>query len=133
MNFAFAKSSLFAKAHEGARKGGMDVKATKQLANKMIVFFQNYDAAEGVPSFEKFADTVGCDGEELRRLSEDDASFARAYRRCLSILRDRLTDGALLRRYDSSFCKYALDSLNDADVNGGDNAPLDAVEVRVIV
>ena len=107
------------------------MRAKRQLADKMIVFFQNYDAAEGVPSFEKFADTVGCDGEELRALADSDEVFARAYRRCQSILRDRLTDGALLRRYDSSFCKYALDSLNCAVVNGGENTPL-AVEVRIV-
>lgn len=107
------------------------MRAKKQLADKMIVFFQNYDAAEGVPSFEKFADTVGYDGEELRALAERDGYFARAYRRCQSILRDRLTDGALLRRYDSSFCKYALDSLKCAELDGGENTPL-AVEVRIV-
>ena len=107
------------------------MRASKQLSEKMIAFFQNYDALEGVPSFEKFADTVGCDGEELRLLADGNADFARAYRRCQSILRDRLTDGALLRRYDSSFCKYALDSLNCAVVDGGENAPLE-VEVRIV-
>ena len=107
------------------------MKPKKALSKTMIAFFQNYDEAEGLPSFEKFADTVGCDGEELRELAEADADFARAYRRCQSILRDRLTDGALLRRYDPSFCKYALDSLNCAVVNSGDNAPLE-VEVRIV-
>ena len=107
------------------------MRAKRQLKESMIAFFQNYDTAEGVPSFEKFADTVGCDGEELRLLAERDADFARAYRRCLSILRDRLTDGALLRRFDPSFCKYALDSLNAADVDGGENTPLE-VEIRIV-
>ena len=107
------------------------MRAKRKLSEKMILFFQNYDAAEGVPSFEKFADTVGCDGEELRLMAEADARFARAYRRCQSILRDRLTDGALLKRYDSSLCKYALDSLDCAAVGGGENAPLE-VEVRIV-
>ena len=101
------------------------------LSQKMIAYFQNYDAAEGLPSFEKFADTVGLDGEALLQLKEESALFARAYRRCLAILRDRLTDGALLRRYDPSFCKYALDSLNCAVVDSGENAPLE-VEVRIV-
>ena len=102
-----------------------------KLSQEMITYFKNYDAAEGLPSFEKFADTVGLDGEDLRAMCGQDAAFARAYRRCLSILRDRLTDAALMRRYDPSFCKYVLDSLSSAELDGGENAPLE-VEVRIV-
>ncbi len=105
--------------------------AKKQLSQSMVDFFQSYDAAEGVPSFEKFADAVGIDSEELLELSRQSLSVGRAYRRCLAILRDRLTDGALLRRYDPSFCKYALDSLNCAVVDSGEKAPLE-VEIKIV-
>ena len=106
-------------------------RTVSELSEQMIAFFQNYEASEGLPSFEKFASSVGCDGEEVREMCEKSEHFARAYRRCLAILRDRLTDAALLRRYDPSFCKYVLDTLNDADDIGGEDTPL-AVEVRIV-
>ena len=103
----------------------------KALASQMVDFFKNYDAAEGIPSFEKFAESAGVDGEELARLSGSSLAVGRAYRQCIRILRDRLTDGALLKRYDSSFCKYTLDALDRAVIDGGEKPPLE-VEIRVV-
>ena len=111
----------------------MRSKKYKKLADLMVRFFQTYDAAEGVPSFEKFADTVGADGGVLREYAAASPYFAAATSRCLAILRDRVTDAALLRRYDPSFCKYLLDTLNEqaACGTGEENAPF-AVEIKIV-
>ncbi len=104
--------------------------SVKQTAQQMIGFFQTYDAQEGVPSLDKFADTVGLDGEALRAQASVSPTLARAIRRCNTILCDRLRDGGLLKRYDPSFCKYLLDSLKDADQLGGDQDQT-AFEVKI--
>ena len=99
----------------------------------MVRFFQTYDQAEGIPSFEKFADTIGADAQDIDAWSKQSKHFRRAVARCTRILRDRLTDAALLRRYDPSFCKYVLDSMNDVGDSDGDGraAPF-KVEIIVV-
>ena len=93
----------------------MDIKtnaAAKRLAEKMIAYFEGYDAQEGVPSFEKFAQAVSLDGKHaLFSLASRFPVLSASVLRCRDILRDRVTDAALLRRYDPSFCKYLLDAL----------------------
>ena len=79
---------------------------TKDLPRRIYTFFKDYDAP-GVPSFSKFARSIGAtivDIERFRRHSE----FDRAYRECSEIRRDYLIDNGLTKRYDSSFAKFLL-------------------------
>ena len=107
--------------------------AACRLSEKMIAYFEQYDAQEGVPSFEKFAQTVSLDGKrELLSLAARFPVLSAAIARCRDVLRDRLTDAALLRRYDPSFCKYLLDALAAESGSGEDAEERIEVEVRVL-
>ena len=81
-------------------------KYTKDLPRKLYTFFLNYDGP-GVPSFSKFARSIGvtlADIERYRRRGE----FERAYQECSEIRRDYLIDNGLVKRFDSSFTKFLL-------------------------
>lgn len=76
------------------------------LPRKMYTFFISY-AEQGVPSFSKFARSIGVTLSELDQFKEN-SEFERAYRECSEIRRDYLIDNALCKRYDPSFTKYLL-------------------------
>ena len=83
-------------------------KYTSDLPRKLYTFFLNYDGI-GAPSFSKFARSIGAtlyDVEYYRRHSE----FERAYQECSEIRRDYLIDNGLVKRFDSSFTKFLLNS-----------------------
>lgn len=64
---------------------------------------------DGVPpSFSKFARSVGMTTAELEAMRAKHARFDEAWRECIEIRRDYLTDSALTRRYDPSFVKFLL-------------------------
>ena len=90
------------------KKDRPQMKNASEMAGRMYRFFISYDD-RGVPSFEKFAKSVGItvsDLESLRRRKR----FDRAYRECQEIRRDYLIDRALDRRFDPSFVKFLLSS-----------------------
>ena len=81
---------------------------TKDLPRRIYTFFLNYDGP-GAPSFSKFARSIGAtlsDIERYRRHGE----FERAYQECSEIRRDYLIDNGLVKRFDSSFTKFVLNS-----------------------
>ena len=84
----------------------MKAKYSKALPGMMYSFFRSYDGI-GAPSFIKFAQSIGVSLETLasfRRWERFDA----AWRECSEIRRDYLTDGALMKKFDSSFTKFIL-------------------------
>ena len=83
-------------------------KYTSDLPRRMYTYFLGFDAP-GAPSFAKFARSIGTtlsEIEEYRRHKE----FERAYRECSEIRRDYLIDNGLVKRFDSSFTKFVLNS-----------------------
>lgn len=72
----------------------------------MYTFFKSYDGV-GIPSFSKFARSIGV---TLSTLSEfrNKKRFDDAWRECSEIRRDYLIDGALTKKFDSSFTKFIL-------------------------
>ena len=104
------------------------MKYQKDLARKMYLYFVGYSEPAGVPSFGKFARSIGLTLDELsdfRRIKR----FDRAWRECLEIRRDYLIDMALTKRFDSSFAKFLL-SL-EADGETGEDSAI-AVSLEVI-
>ncbi len=84
------------------------IKYNTELPKQLYVYFLSY-SEPGVPSFDKFARSIGITLEninEFRRHKE----FERAYRECNEIRRDYLIDAALTKRFDSSFSKFLLTS-----------------------
>ena len=79
---------------------------TKDLPRKLYTFFLNYDSP-GVPSFSKFARSIGITLEELEACRKH-GEFERAYQECSEIRRDYLIDNGLVKRFDSSFTKFLL-------------------------
>ena len=93
----------------------------KDMPHKLYVFFSQYQDERGAPSFSKFARSICVtveDIEDYRRHGE----FERAYRECIEIRRDYLTDRALTKRFDPSFVKFLLSESDDhlADDTGID-------------
>ena len=85
----------------------------------MYTYFTSYKENIGAPSFSKFARQIGITLAELisyRRKKEFDA----AYRECCEIRRDYLIDGALSRRFDSSFTKFLYDKESISEAGEGD-------------
>ena len=77
------------------------------LSSEMVAYFRDYNG-EGVPTFTKFAESMGTDTASL--LESPSPCFRRAYEECRRILCDRVADGALSRRLDPSFAKFYLSS-----------------------
>ena len=105
-------------------------KYTSDLPRRIYTFFLSFDGP-GVPSFSKFARSIGVtlsDIERFRRHGE----FERAYRECSEIRRDYLIDNGLVKRYDSSLTKFLLNSeygMGDAKVSDEDNQMKVTLEV----
>ena len=82
-------------------------KYEKELPRQLYSSFLSMVNDGTPPSFSKFARSIGTTVGELegfRRHKE----FDRAWRECIEIRRDYLTDSALTRRYDPSFVKFLL-------------------------
>ena len=112
-------------------KGPFKVKKkySKSLPREMYTYFVNAAAEYEIPSFSKFARSTGVTFETLSDYRKN-KEFDRAWRDCIEIRRDYLTDCALTRRYDPSFVKFLLTLEADAnDVNEEDNTL--AVTVKV--
>ena len=99
-------------------------KYKKEYPRLLYTYFVTYQDTIGVPSFSKFARSIGVTVgalEGFRRHKE----FDEAYRECNEIRRDYLIDNALCKRFDSSFTKFLLASeyslgeraAEDKDVN----------------
>ena len=84
------------------------IKYSGNLPRLLYTFFISYSEA-GVPSFLKFARSIGATLEDIQDFRAH-SEFERAYRECNEIRRDYLIDAALTRRYDSSFSKFLLTS-----------------------
>ena len=90
------------------------------LCGKMYHFFLRYDD-RGLPSFTKFAISVGLSTEDIRRFRKN-PRFEAAYRECQEIRRDYLIDRALDKRFDGSFTKFLIscESENESSDDAGD-------------
>ena len=83
------------------------------LGEKMLHYFktagcEGSEYKEDLPSFVRFAHTLGTTVGALRRFKEQNADFRAVWEECEEILCDRIIDGALHRRFDGSFAKFFL-------------------------
>ena len=86
---------------------------TEALGEKMLHYFktagcEGSEYKEDLPSFVRFAHTLGTTVGALRRFKEQNADFRAVWEECEEILADRIMDGALHRRFDGSFAKFLL-------------------------
>ena len=81
-----------------------NAKYSKDLPRRMYSYFLSY-SEPGIPSFAKFARSIGVTAEELRSFREK-KKFDAAWRECNEIRRDYLIDTALCKRVDASFAKF---------------------------
>ena len=81
---------------------------TSDLPRRLYTFFLGYDGP-GAPSFSKFARSIGATLSDIERF-RDKGEFERAYQECSEIRRDYLIDNGLVKRFDSSFTKFLLNS-----------------------
>ena len=96
----------------------------------MYTYFVNaVTEGSSAPSFSKFARIIGVTLEALDGYRRHD-EFDRAWRDCIEIRRDYLTDCALTRRYDPSFVKFLIGLELDLKSEGEDDKAL-AVTVKV--
>lgn len=88
-------------------------KYSSDLPKRMYLYFLSYSDG-GLPSFRKFASSVGLTLAELMKMRSH-REFDRAYAECREIRRDYLIDKALEKRFDSSFAKFLISLENEAD------------------
>ena len=86
---------------------------SEMLGERMQHYFktagcEGSEYKEDIPSFVRFAHTLGTTVGALRRFKEQNADFRAVWEECEEILIDRITDGALHRRLDGSFAKFLL-------------------------
>ena len=81
-------------------------KYTSDLPRRLYTFFLSFDGP-GVPSFSKFARSIGATLSDIERFRSK-SEFERAYQECSEIRRDYLIDNGLVKRFDSSFTKFLL-------------------------
>ncbi len=101
-----------------------------RLAKKMLHYFETAgcegsEYKELLPSFVRFGRREGLSVKALSLLREKSEAFKEAYEECEEILKDRITDGALCRRLDSSFAKFLLSArygYSDKEEDGGTEA-----------
>ncbi len=87
-------------------------KYSSDLPKRMYLYFLSYSDG-GLPSFRKFASSVGLTLAELMKMRSH-REFDRAYAECREIRRDYLIDKALEKRFDSSFAKFLISLENEA-------------------
>ena len=106
-------------------------KYAKDLPRQLYAAFISMVNDSAVPSFSKFARSIGvttADLEAFRSHSE----FDRAWRECIEIKRDYLTECALTRRYDPSFVKFLLAEEFGVGYTGDGEDKNISVSVKVI-
>jgi hypothetical protein len=104
-------------------------KYTKDMPRRLYTFFTSCDDGAAAPSFSKFARSIGSTLSEIESWRKN-RTFDKAWRECIEIRRDYLTDMALTRRYDPSFVKFLLGAEFGVGESGGDGE-LD-VSIKVI-
>ena len=77
------------------------------MPRRLYSFFANSADSGNIPSFEKFARSIGATLEDIENMRSH-KKFDMAYREAGEIRRDYLIDGALTKRYDSSLVKFLL-------------------------
>lgn len=97
----------------------------------MYSFFVNYSDV-GLPSFNKFARSIGTTSEEIEKFRRH-GEFERAYQECSEIRRDYLIDNALAKRFDGTVTKFLLscEFKMDKDLDNDERGRLD-VTVEVL-
>ena len=98
------RESLAKKGCQRMKKRG--IKYSKDLPRFLYGFFNSWQDT-GLPSFDKFARSIGTTAEALREMRKH-SEFDRAWRECIEIRRDYLIDAALTRRFDPSFAKFLI-------------------------
>ena len=88
-------------------------KYDERLCGKMYRFFLGYED-KGLPSFTKFAISVGLSTEDIERFRKH-PRFEAAYRECKEIRKDYLIDRGLDKRFDGSFTKFLISCENDGE------------------
>ena len=107
-----------------SKKAGGNVTYSKSLVVEMMDYFTTAIKGgstgivkNGIPSFLKFAIKINTTSRTLRKwATERDENgeykhpeFAEAYEECKAMVADMIDDGALVKRFDSSFAKYLLE------------------------
>ena len=77
------------------------------LPQRMLSYFSSCEG-NSLPSFAKFAAASGYSCAQLRSFCQESEDFAQAYEECRARLADMIAEGALTKRYDSSFAKFLL-------------------------
>ena len=92
----------------------------------MYAYFLGY-SEPGLPSFAKFARSIGITLEELMAF-RGRGRFDAAWRECSEIRRDYLIDNALCKRFDASFTKFLLAEETTTDSTADFKLTLQVVE-----
>ena len=107
-----------------SKKAGGNVTYNKSFVEEMMDYFTTAIKGgstgivkNGIPSFLKFAIKINTTSRTLRKwATERDENgeykhpeFAEAYEECKAMVADMIDDGALVKRFDSSFAKYLLE------------------------
>ena len=90
--------------------------SNREFAERMLQYFRTAGTAdseykEELPSFVRFVHRMGTDMQGLQTRRSQSRAVTHAYEECQAILRDRIVDGALHKRYDASFAKFLLTDL----------------------
>ena len=109
---------------------GKRKKYERRMPHTMYTYFIGYSDS-GVPSFSKFARSIGATLADIESWREHD-EFDRAYRECNEIRRDYLIDGALGKRYDASTVKYLLTNEFGMEDGSSDEARHLDVTIEVV-
>ena len=86
-----------------------NTKYSADMPRKLYSFFVGYSDSHGVPSFSKFARSIGATLADIEEFLTHE-EFRRAYDECNEIRRDYLIDNALCKRLDGSLTKFLLAS-----------------------
>ena len=107
----------------------MKKKYDKELPREIYTYFISSVTESKIPSFSKFARSIGVTLDTLSGYRKN-KEFERAWRDCIEIRRDYLTDCALTKRYDPSFVKFLLGLELGTDTDENEDNTL-AVTVKV--
>ncbi len=106
----------------------------KEFIDEMLLFFSMPIGDEyggTLPSFVKFANSIGVTTATLLRWREKYPAFREAYEECRARLTDRLVDGVLARKYDASFVRAILSGTVLCEPEEADTAP-PGITVRIV-
>jgi len=93
--------------------GGRPSKYDPAYCSLMIEWFENSNDWAGVPTFEKYAYTIGVSVSTLRKWKTEHEEFSAAYASCKDLQLHMMFEGAIVGELHAGFTMFAMKNMHN--------------------